>query len=69
MDTRGLDRSSKGVDAGAISSRTEEASIEPISAERAMTEPAPFTGFREETFRFLRGITKNDDKEWFDAHR
>ena len=31
-----------------------------------MTE---FTGFPEETFRFLRGITKNNDKAWFEAHR
>ncbi len=34
-----------------------------------MTEIVPFTGFPEETFRFLRGITKNDDKGWFDAQR
>jgi uncharacterized protein (DUF2461 family) len=31
-----------------------------------MTE---FSGFPEETFRFLRGITKNNDKDWFEAHR
>ncbi len=31
-----------------------------------MTE---FSGFPEETFRFLRGITKHNDKAWFEAHR
>jgi uncharacterized protein (TIGR02453 family) len=35
----------------------------------AMTESAPFSGFPEETFRFLRGITQNNDKAWFEAHR
>ena len=28
-----------------------------------------FDGFPEATFRFLRGITKNNDKKWFEAHR
>lgn len=28
-----------------------------------------FTGFTEETTRFLRGLEKNNDKAWFEAHR
>ena len=28
-----------------------------------------FSGFPEGTFRFLRGLTKNNTKAWFDAHR
>lgn len=34
-----------------------------------MSEVATFTGFPETTFRFLRGLTKNNDKAWFEAHR
>lgn len=28
-----------------------------------------FEGFPKQTLTFLRGLTKNNDKEWFDAHR
>lgn len=28
-----------------------------------------FAGFPEETFRFLRDITKNNDRTWLEAHR
>ncbi len=29
----------------------------------------PFEGFTEDTIRFLRGLKKNNKKEWFEAHR
>ncbi len=33
-------------------------------------EPAPiFEGFSEETFTFLHGLKKHNNKEWFEAHR
>lgn len=33
-------------------------------------EPAPmFDGFSKETFKFLHGLKKNNNKEWFEAHR
>src|ERR1035437_3950865 len=33
-------------------------------------EPAPmFEGFSNETFKFLHGLKKNNNKEWFEAHR
>ena len=33
-------------------------------------EPAPlFEGFSKETFKFLHGLKKNNNKEWFEAHR
>jgi len=33
-------------------------------------EPAPiFEGFSKETFAFLHGLKKNNNKEWFEAHR
>jgi len=32
-------------------------------------EMATFTGFPKETFAFLRGLTRNNSKTWFDAHR
>ena len=28
-----------------------------------------FAGFPKGTAGFLRGLTKNNDKAWFDAHR
>ena len=28
-----------------------------------------FTGFRPDTFRFLRGLARNNEKPWFEAHR
>jgi uncharacterized protein (TIGR02453 family) len=28
-----------------------------------------FTGFRAETFAFLKGLARNNDREWFAAHR
>jgi uncharacterized protein (TIGR02453 family) len=33
-----------------------------------MTEPR-FTGFPAETFAFLRGLGKHNDREWFEGHR
>jgi len=33
------------------------------------TTPGAFTGFPDETFRFLREIAKHNDKAWLDAHR
>lgn len=30
---------------------------------------ADFNGFSKETSAFLRGLAKNNDKKWFDAHR
>ena len=30
---------------------------------------ADFSGFSETTFRFLRGLSQNNEKAWFDAHR
>jgi uncharacterized protein (TIGR02453 family) len=30
---------------------------------------ATFDGFSSSTLRFLRGVSKNNDKKWFDAHR
>jgi len=33
-----------------------------------MTEPR-FTGFPAETFAFLKGLARNNDREWFAAHR
>ena len=34
------------------------------------SEPAPvFEGFSSETFKFLRGLKKNNNKEWFEKHR
>lgn len=30
---------------------------------------ADFSGFPKGTFTFLRGLSKNNDKAWFDAHR
>ncbi|MDP4198199.1 MAG: DUF2461 domain-containing protein [Bacteroidota bacterium] len=33
-------------------------------------EPAPiFEGFSNETFKFLHGLKKHNNKEWFEAHR
>ena len=32
-------------------------------------QTAGFKGFPSETLTFLRGIRKNNTKEWFDAHR
>lgn len=33
-------------------------------------EPAPvFEGFSKETFKFLHGLKKNNNKEWFENHR
>ena len=33
-------------------------------------EPAPiFEGFSKETFAFLHGLKRNNNKEWFEAHR
>ena len=29
----------------------------------------PFEGFSEATFKFLHGLKKNNNKEWFEAHR
>jgi uncharacterized protein (TIGR02453 family) len=29
----------------------------------------PFTGFGDETFRFLKGLGRNNNKAWFEAHR
>ncbi|HBX46568.1 DUF2461 domain-containing protein [Limibacterium fermenti] len=34
-----------------------------------MKKNIPFTGFRAETFRFLRDLEENNYKEWFEAHR
>lgn len=34
-----------------------------------MTQASVFKGFPAETHRFIRGIRKNNTKEWFDAHR
>lgn len=31
--------------------------------------PARFEGFPTETLTFLRGLSRNNDKTWFDAHR
>src|SRR5579885_1530081 len=31
--------------------------------------PAQFEGFSKETFKFLRGLKKNNTKAWFEAHR
>jgi uncharacterized protein (TIGR02453 family) len=31
--------------------------------------PARFEGFSSETFRFLHGLRKNNNKAWFEAHR
>ena len=28
-----------------------------------------FEGFPKEAFEFLRGLARNNDKKWFDAHR
>jgi uncharacterized protein (TIGR02453 family) len=30
---------------------------------------APFRGFRQETLAFLRGLKKNNRRDWFEAHR
>ena len=30
---------------------------------------ADFDGFSEKTLRFLRGLSQNNNKPWFDAHR
>jgi uncharacterized protein (TIGR02453 family) len=30
---------------------------------------ASFTGFPKQTLEFLRGLERNNDKKWFDAHR
>ncbi len=35
----------------------------------AKDEIAPFTGFDDTTFEFLRGLSRNNDKAWFEAHR
>ena len=33
-------------------------------------EPAPiFEGYSQETFKFLHGLKKNNNKEWFEKHR
>src|ERR1035437_5569029 len=33
-------------------------------------EPAPtFEGFSKDMFKFLHGLKKNNNKEWFEAHR
>ena len=29
----------------------------------------PFTGFPPETFAFLKGLAKNNSKDWFEKHR
>lgn len=29
----------------------------------------PFSGFPKDTVRFLSGVSRNNDKRWFDAHR
>ncbi len=37
---------------------------------QAPDEPAPFfEGFSPETFKFLHGLKKNNNKEWFEQHR
>lgn len=33
-----------------------------------MTSP-PFSGFPDRAFRFLRGLEKNNNREWFQAHK
>jgi len=35
----------------------------------ATAEPGAFTGFPDETFRFLFELTGNNEKAWFEAHR
>ncbi len=34
-----------------------------------MAAATKFSGFPDGTFRFLRGIARNNNKEWFEAHR
>jgi uncharacterized protein (TIGR02453 family) len=34
-----------------------------------MMNKSDFDGFGDGTFRFLRGLAKNNDKAWFEAHR
>ena len=35
-----------------------------------MAAPAePFEGFSDKTFKFLHGLKKNNNKDWFEAHR
>src|SRR5690349_7448099 len=31
--------------------------------------PAPFEDFTKETFKFLHGLKRNNNKPWFDSHR
>ena len=39
------------------------------AAKEAASEPEPFSGFSNQTFGFLKGLDKNNDKQWFTAHR
>jgi uncharacterized protein (TIGR02453 family) len=39
------------------------------SKKSSQTMKTEFSGFPEETFRFLRGIRKNNNKAWFESHR
>jgi len=34
-----------------------------------MTRAPAFPGFPDETFRFLRGLSRHNDKDWFERHR
>jgi len=34
-----------------------------------MTDPAVFSGFTKETVRFFNGLRRNNNREWFTAHR
>jgi uncharacterized protein (TIGR02453 family) len=36
---------------------------------KAKDRSMPFTGFPPETFAFLKGLAKNNRKDWFEAHR
>ncbi len=41
----------------------------PLSSKEKALDPAVFGGFSKKTFGFLRGIQRNNRKDWFETHR